>query len=411
MVKKFSVVSDCFITPSTVIKDSSLEVQNGRIAGFTKKTGTSIRIDLTGKIVLPAFVDAHDHLFGNYYPKVGRSDGKYLNWKPWDDDLKSSPIYKERSKIPPLDIYFLACYKHILSGCLTVNDHMPHRVNDPFLDQMPIRVQKKYSLAHEVSTFDLRWGDGVVVEHARAVKEKIPFITHIEEGFDEESMKGIDILLLLRALSKNTVLIHALGLSDKDIEEIAKAGASCVWCPGSNMFMFRRTGRVKQWLKKGINVALGTDSPHTGELNLLHEARWAKKVYKQINKEEIPDKTLVEMMTINAAKALWLDKEVGSLEKGKVADFIALSGTGKDPYASVINADFKEMALVVQAGVPIYGDAEYAPVFEQFGVKVKKLKVAGAQKLVADHLDPAGLLKRIRKYVGFKKDIPFLPVE
>ncbi len=411
MAIKYSVISDCFLTPSVVVKDAFLNIQNGKISGFSKKKASKTVIDLKDKIVLPAFVDAHDHLFGNYYPKVGRNDGKYLNWKPWDNDLKSSPIYKERSKIPPLDIYYLACYKHVLSGCLTVNDHMPHRVNAPFLDKMPIRIQKKYSLAHEVSSFDLRWGDGIVVEHSKAVKEKIPFITHIEEGFDEESMKGIDILLLLKALTKNTVLIHAIALSEKDIDEIAKAGASCVWCPGSNMFMFRRTGKVKQWLKKGINVALGTDSPHTGELNMLYEAKWAKKVYKQIYKENLSDKTLVEMMTINPAKALWLDKEVGSLDKGKAADFIAVTGNQKDPYASVISADFPEIALVVQSGKPIYGDEKYKSIFDDMKIKTRKLKVSGVPKVIAEHLDPVGLLKRIRKYVGFKKDIPFLPVE
>jgi 5-methylthioadenosine/S-adenosylhomocysteine deaminase len=408
---KYSICSDCFITPVKILRGKAyLNVDKGRITGFSSKPASSNIIDLTGKIVAPALVDAHDHLFGNYYPKVGRNDGKYLNWKPWDTDLKASPVYKERSKIPPIDIYYLACYKHILSGCLTVNDHMPHKVNANFLDLMPVRVQKNYALAHESSSFDLRWGDGIVNEHTKAVREGIPFITHIEEGFDPESMKGIDILMLLKALSRNTVLIHGIALSSKDISEIAKAKASLVWCPGSNYFMFRKTGDVRQWLAKGINVALGTDSPASGELNLLYEMKWAKKLYKKIYRKDIPDSTLVEMVTINAAKALWLDKEVGSLDKGKSADITVFSGSQKDPYATVVKADFKDIALVFFKGRPVYGDSVYKSVFAKAGVKNRKLKVAGSPKIIEG--DPVALLKGIRTKIDIKdKMIPFLPVE
>lgn len=405
---RYAIVSDCFITPDEV-RRGALHVEKGKIGGWAEKPATKTVVDLSGLIVGPALVDVHDHLYGNYYPKVGRGDGKYLNWHEWDVDLKASAVYKERSKIPPLDIYYLGCYKHILSGCLTVNDHMPHKVNAPFLDKMPIRVQKEYCLAHECSSYDLRWGDGIVFEHDRAVKNDWPFITHIEEGFDEEAKKGIDILLLLGALDEHTVMIHGLALSAKDIDEIAKAKASMVWCPGSNWFMFRRTGDVKRWLAKGINVALGTDSPHTGELNLLYEARWAKKLYKSLYGEEIPDRTLVRMITVNAAKALRLDRLVGSLEKGKVADIIAFRGDPKNPWGSLIQSSFADMALVIQGGRPLYGDEAFADLFEEFGVPFRRISVAGSKKIING--EPDLLLKRIRKYVGFKKIIPFLPLD
>jgi cytosine/adenosine deaminase-related metal-dependent hydrolase len=408
-MSKYSIVSKCFITPDEVRSAGALNIDKDRIAGWSAKPASKSVIDLSHLVVAPALVDAHDHLFGNYYPKIGRGDGKYLNWLGWDMDLKSSSVYKERSKISPLDIYSLACYKHILSGCLTVNDHMPHKVNEPFLDKMPIRIQKDYCLAHEASSYDLRWGSGIVFEHTRAVKEDLPFITHIEEGFDEEAKKGIDILLLLGALSDHTTMIHGIALSPKDIDAIAKARASMVWCPGSNWFMFRKTGDVKRWLAKGVNVALGTDSPASGELNMLYEARWAKKLFRQIYGSEIPDKTLVKMITINAAKALHLDHLVGSLDKGKAADIIAFRGDTKNPHGALIQSSFNDMALVIHNGQPLYGDASFEDLFRSFGVAYRKISVAGSKKIING--SPDELLKRIRKNVGFKKIIPFLPID
>jgi len=409
-MSNYSVRADCIVTPDKQLESSYLNIGSGRISGLSAKASGPV-VDLSGTVVAPALVDAHDHLFGNYYPKIGRGDGSYINWKPWDDDLKSGAVYKERSKIPPIDIYWLASYKHVLSGCLTVSDHMPHKVNDPLIKDMPIRIQKKYCLAHEASSYDLRWGDGIVNEHTKAVKEKIPFITHVEEGWDEEAKKGIDILKVLGALSKNTVLIHGIALSDKDMDDIAKAGASLVWCPGSNWFMFRKTGQVKKWLAKGINSSLGTDSPASGELNMLYEARWARKIYKKLYGSELPFKTLFKMMTINPAKALWLDKETGSLEKGKSADFIAVRA-GKphvDPYRTIIESDFDAMALVVFQGRPLYGDPAYAGFFKKCGVPFRKISVAGTAKIIDG--DPDLLMKRISKNVGFRKVIPFLPID
>ena len=409
-MKSFSLFSRCFITPENIINDKWLDIENSKFKSFNSKPlNKKNLLDLSDYIVSPALVDAHDHLFGNYYPKVGRGDGSYNNWLEWDNDLKSSAVYKERAKIPPFDIYILGCYKHILSGCVTVNDHMPHKINDPFLDKLPIRVQKRYCLAHEASSYDLRWGSGIVFEHRKAVKEDIPFITHIEEGWDEEAKKGIDILILLGALTEHTTMIHGIALSKEDIDKIAQAKASLVWCPGSNWFMFRKTGDVKTWLKKGINVALGTDSPHTGELNLLYEARWAYTLYKKIYKETIPYKTLVKMITINAAKALRLDKITGSIEKGKSADFIAFKGDSKDPYSSLINSSFSEMGLVVLEGKPLYGDPVFADFFKSCGVSFRRISVAGTKKIMSGAADL--LLKDIRKKVGFKKIIPFLPID
>lgn len=403
----YTIKAGAFVTPQKIIADGFLTVQNGLIHDMGEKSTGRPVFDLGKKLVFPGLINAHDHLLGNYFPRVGR--GPYINWLPWDNDLKSSPVYTERSKIPPKEVYLLGAYRNLFSGATTVSDHIPHFVNEPFLDLLPIRAIREYSLAHESSDYDLKWGDGIEAEYRKAVRENHPFITHIEEGYDEESEGGIDKLLKLKALGEHTVLIHAIGLSDRDIQAVARKKANIVWCPNSNMFMFKRTGNVRKWLAHKINVSLGTDSPMSGGLHLLDELHFAKSTYKKLFKKDIDDRILVDMVTVNPARAFRIDGQVGSIGKGKTADLIALDGNIKKPHSSLVRSELEDISLVIYKGRPVYGDAEYADIFKALNIETSRFKLGKKQKLSVG--DPLGLLSTIRKLVGFKKQLPFLPIE
>ncbi len=359
-------------------------------------------------IVYPALINSHDHLLGSYYPRVG--DRKpYFSWKLWDDDLKSSSVYSERSKIDNVDLYYLGSFRNMISGVLTVSDHIPHSINDPMIPIMPIRIIKDYALAHEVSEYDLKWGEGVEIEHKKAINNNEPFITHIEEGFDEESMKGVEYLLEMEALSNNTVLIHGIALSDEDIKMIAKHRAHLVWCPFSNFYMFERTARVKEILDIGVNISIGTDSPMSGSLHILEEVKFAKNIFYDMYKEDLSDELITKMITVNPAKALRIDNLLGSISKGKRADFILIKDKGADPYSTLVEANQEDIALIFYGGKPLYGNEDFSYIFDSFNVDYSKLKVNNVKKIISGY-NPLDLLKKIRKIVGFEKDIPFLPV-
>ena len=217
MITEYSLSSITMATPETVKGDVSLKISNGRIKEFKKSSQNDFTIG-DGYFLFPALINIHDHLFGTYYPKIG--NGPYICWLPWDYDLKSSPIYEERNKNSAYEIYLLGSYKNLISGVTTVQDHIPHKVNDPFIEKLPIRVIKDYSLSHEVSVYDLKWGDGIDVEYKKAVENDIPYITHVEEGFDVESLKGIEILEEHGALSEYTILIHGIGFNENDIKQL-----------------------------------------------------------------------------------------------------------------------------------------------------------------------------------------------
>lgn len=417
MSKEVWLVHLDIVTPLEILKNNGIQIKGERIhkiapvndSAISHFKNQSIPVhDYKGKYwCFPGLINAHDHLLGSYMPKVG--NGPYLTWKEWDDDLKTADVYQERGKISNLDLYYIGAYRHLICGVTTVSDHIPHIVNDNFVDQMPIRVLKDYTLAHEVSSYDLKWGDGVPIEYAKAVKEDIPFITHLEEGFDEEAPRGTDYLLKDNALGEHTVLIHCLALSDKDIKSIAQAGAHIVTCPISNFFMFDLTGRVKQWIEAGINVSIGTDSPMSGGLNLLEEIRFFKQLYQEINQEDFSNKEITKMITLNPAKALRIDKDLGTIEEGKIADLLIIPRKTNNPYDDLFQLRPKHIAALYYKGKLILTDYDFRHHFNGNGYKY--IKIERKRKWINTEPDLLELLKRMRKSVGFNKKLPFLPVD
>jgi cytosine/adenosine deaminase-related metal-dependent hydrolase len=361
--------------------------------------------------VYPSLINTHDHLQGNYRPPVGPKKGNfYLTWLPWDQDFKASKTFEERSALSREDLYALSGYKCLFSGVTTVNDHFPHNLNKQIIPNLPIKVIQKYGIAHECTSYDLKWGEGIEIEHERAVKNNWPFITHLCEGFDNESMHSIETLEKMKILDNHCLFIHCIALSDEDIKKVAKAGASVSWCGFSNMFMFNTTAKIRKMLNEGVNVTIGTDSSATGSANLLAEMKYDRELYRKLYGEELNAKTIFEMVTINAAKAFWKQDKTGSLEEGKQGDILVLKAKHDDPYENLLNAEMKDIELLVLAGKPIYGQMRFIDIFNgELPADYTKIKVGNKEMFVKG--DPAGLYSGIRKKLGFKKKLDYLPFE
>ncbi len=409
MAAQYSISGVSVITPSGVKEYQSVLVEDSRIEGM----GGKASLDLVQKerlYLYPALVNIHDHFRGDYLPKVGPREGTfYLNWSYWDNDLHNAPVYDEREKNSVEELYLLSAYKNIFSGVATVNDHFPHALNNPLIPSLPLRVITEYALEHSAQSFSLKWGDGIVAEHAKAVEKNLPFIIHCEEGFDAETQGDIGRLEKLKCLDDHDVLIHCIGLTDKDIDKIRKAGATIVWCPGSNMFMFNVTCKIRKILAAKINVTLGTDSTHSGTTNILEELRFARRTYKSLYAEDLSPRLLYDMVTINPARALRMADRIGSIEPGKNADLLVVRPRHADPYEALLACEMRDIELLTMDGKPLYGSVAYERLFEERGGEYTKVRVSGLDKLVTG--DPAALMRRIRENVGFKKTFDFIPFD
>ena len=149
----------------------------------------------------------------------------------------------------------------------------------------------------------------------------------VEQSQTQHKMRPLERISQLGLLSSRLQAVHATQLLPDEIETLAQHGASVVHCPQSNMKLASGACPVNQLLNSGVNVSLGTDgAASNNNLNMVEEMRCAGLLGKLTANDAaaLPAHTLLEMATINGARALGLDQQIGSLEPGKAADITAI---------------------------------------------------------------------------------------
>ena len=118
---------------------------------------------------------------------------------------------------------------------------------------------------------------------------------------------------------------------------------SIVYCPGSHAYFAHKPFPLKEVLDKGINVAIGTDSITSNEtLDFLYELKLIRKNHPHLSKEAV-----LTLATINGAKALKMEKNIGSIEAGKKADMIGFKlSNANDPLEAVFKAEKADFVMI-----------------------------------------------------------------
>ncbi|HLB37251.1 MAG TPA: amidohydrolase family protein [Gemmatimonadales bacterium] len=180
-----------------------------------------------------------------------------------------------------------------------------------------------------------------VAEYARA--EGLPLAGHIAESRAElefvsagqgpfaeawrtrsiplgpQAASPIRLLEALGVLGPDFLAIHAVQVDEQDLAALERAGSAVVTCPRSNARHGHGAPPVSRYLERGLRLALGTDSAASVDtLDLLAEAREARWL-GGLSAEEA-----LRLATLGGATALGLDREIGSLEPGKWADFVVV---------------------------------------------------------------------------------------
>jgi 5-methylthioadenosine/S-adenosylhomocysteine deaminase len=411
--KHYSLSGATLVTPTEVLSNAALTVSGNRIAGLVSASGYVL--DLRHHLVFPGLINSHDHLNGTWWPRVGPGR-PYANVYQWLADLDESQVRYDRQQNPVEDIYELGMYRNLISGVTTVADHFWRIERPGFYERFPISVLNSYGRTWTIRE-PTAWGDDIPSEHELAVRTGQPYIIHLAEGVDQETAGEMDVLLEFGALARNTVIIHGISLRPRDMEAMARVGASLCWCPGSNLYLYGKTADIPALLQAGVNITLGTDSSLTGGLDLLDEVRIARRAFRDQTGEDPSPPWLVGLITTGAAYALVLDDRRGRIAPGYEADLLVLPDRGGDPFTTLVEADVSDIALLCCAGRPIYGDPVYRPLFEQFGSDFTSVLVSGIgtmrplekrEKLIAG--DPARLLDRLSRTAGRQLEFPFLPL-
>ncbi|MCR4432292.1 MAG: amidohydrolase [Tepidanaerobacteraceae bacterium] len=149
----------------------------------------------------------------------------------------------------------------------------------------------------------------------------------VEQSFNKYGKSPVRHLHDLGMFDVPTVAAHCVHLCDDDIDILAENNVSIVYNPTSNLKLANGFAPVEKMRKKGVNVALGTDGPSSNNnLNMFEEIHIAAVINKSVNNDatSVPAVFAVKMATVNGAKALGMDEEIGSIEIGKKADLIII---------------------------------------------------------------------------------------
>jgi cytosine/adenosine deaminase-related metal-dependent hydrolase len=184
-------------------------------------------------------------------------------------------------------------------------------------------------------------------------------------------LSATDYLNALDVLDPRMLAAHAIWLDDRDIRLLRAADVKVAHCPSCNMFVGSGASPVPRLLAAGMTVGLGTDDANTSSnVSIMLEMRHAALLAKLANGDAgaLTAEKALEMATIDGARALGLDGEIGSLEPGKKADLVLLDTEAPHWYprhhvASTIvyqaqSSDVRTVlvdgAVVVDDGVPAF---------------------------------------------------------
>lgn len=157
-------------------------------------------------------------------------------------------------------------------------------------------------------------------------------------------------------IEPQTAVIHGTGLLPADFNLMAQRKSALIWSPRTNISLYGNTAQVTAASRLGVQIALGSDWIASGSTNMLRELQCADELNSKYYNHYFTSSQLWGMATAEAAAAVAMDDAIGVLKKDNVADIAIFDGSKRASIRAVIEAEPKDVALVLRGGKPLYGD-------------------------------------------------------
>ena len=205
--------------------------------------------------------------------------------------------------------------------------------------------------------------------------------THASENRDEIALvesetgqRNIEYLRDLGIVGPHVLLAHCVWLNEDEIEILARTRTRVAHCPSSNLKLGSGIAPVPEMIESGISVSLGADgAPCNNRLDMFTEMRTAALIQKaRLGPQTLPALDVLRMATIEGARALGLDREIGSIEVDKLADLILINADRlhttprPDPVSTVVYAATAgDVETVIIDGRVVLSDDRLTTINEQ----------------------------------------------
>jgi 5-methylthioadenosine/S-adenosylhomocysteine deaminase len=358
------------------IFDGDVFVEQGRIGALgASLIGRGYEdaevIDARGRLLLPGFVQTHVHLCQTLF-RGAADDLSLIDWLtkriwPMEAAHTAESIYASArlglaelmrggttcaltmETVRHTDAVFIAVLESGFRA--TVGKCMMDKGDDV---PAALREQTEASIAESLALL-ARWhgqADGRIsycfaprfaVSCTRELLERVAKLsrerrvrvhTHASENKDEIEMveretgrRNIEYLNDVGLAAPHVVLAHCVHLNSSEVELLRRTGTHVAHCPSSNLKLGSGFAPILEMLERGVSVSLGADgAPCNNRLDMFTEMRTAALIQKALHgAEALPALAILRMATIDGARALGLDEEIGTIEVGKRADLTLLN--------------------------------------------------------------------------------------
>jgi 5-methylthioadenosine/S-adenosylhomocysteine deaminase len=354
-----------------IYEDGSVAVKGDSIVAVGRRDEIENRykglqtIDGKGRLVLPGFVNGHTHvsmtLFRGLHDDVTLNDWLYKYIFPAEAKNVNEEFVRWGTR--------LAAAEQIRAGVTTFADMyyfedavaeetkaagMRGVLGETFIDFPAPDNRSEAEMLAYTERFLKKWqGDPLIhaapaphsiytcskktLQDAAALARKYhaPILIHVaemkkerEDSEKQNGMSPVQYLEKIGVLGPDIVAAHCIFVDEADRKLLAERNVGCVHNPSSNMMLASGVSPVPEMRTAGIAVGLGTDGPagSNNDLDLMEEMDLAAKLAKitKMDPLALNAKAVVEMATIDGARALHMEKEIGSLETGKKADLVLI---------------------------------------------------------------------------------------
>lgn len=391
-----------------------LYIEDGRIRSVGEKTAASAElvIDARSSAVLPGFVQTHVHLCQTLF-RGAADDLPLIDWlkkRIWPMEAAHTPQSVRASArlaiaemikggttcaltmetvnhtVEALRAVEEAGFRATIGKCMMdKGEDVPAALHE----EREASVRESLALIAEwhgraggrirccfAPRFAVSCTRELLIEVARLAREHGVMVhTHASENVDEiamvESETGLRNITYLDSLGltgTHVALAHCVHLDDTEIELLRSTGSHVLHCPSSNLKLGSGIARISEMLERNVSVSLGADgAPCNNRLDMLTEMRTAALLQKvSRGADALPARRVLRMATIDGARALGLDQEIGSLEAGKRADIaiinlanIHMTPRPADPISTVVYAaQASDVRTVIIDGQPVMLDRQ-----------------------------------------------------